>query len=34
MTEARTYPAGVTSWIDVEVDDVEATKDFYAGLLG
>ncbi len=34
MTEARTYPAGVTSWIDVEVDDVEAAKAFYGGLFG
>ncbi len=34
MTEARTYPAGVTSWIDVEVDDVEAAKEFYGGLFG
>ncbi len=34
MTEARTYPAGVTSWIDVEVDDVEAAQEFYGGLFG
>ncbi len=34
MTEARTYPAGVTSWIDVEVDDVEAAQAFYGGLFG
>ncbi len=34
MTEARTYPAGVTSWIDVEVDDVEKAKAFYGGLFG
>ena len=34
MSEARTYPAGVTSWIDVEVDDVEAAKAFYGGLFG
>jgi predicted enzyme related to lactoylglutathione lyase len=34
MTEARTYPNGVTSWIDVEVDDLEAAKTFYGGLFG
>ena len=34
MTQQRTYPAGVTSWIDVEVDDVEAAQSFYGGLLG
>jgi predicted enzyme related to lactoylglutathione lyase len=34
MTQARTYPAGVTSWIDVEVDDVDAAQDFYGGLFG
>ncbi|MET0837208.1 MAG: VOC family protein [Marmoricola sp.] len=34
MTEARTYPTGVTSWIDVEVDHIEAAKDFYGGLFG
>ncbi|UYM06237.1 VOC family protein [Solicola gregarius] len=34
MTEARTYPAGVTSWTDVEVSDVEAAKEFYGGLFG
>ena len=34
MTEARTYPAGVTSWIDLAVDDLEATKAFYGGLFG
>ena len=31
---ARTYPAGVTSWIDVEVDDVESAQDFYGGMFG
>ena len=30
----RTYPAGVTSWIDVEQPDVDAAADFYRGLLG
>ena len=34
MSESRTYPAGVTSWIDVTVDDVEAAKDFYGRLFG
>jgi predicted enzyme related to lactoylglutathione lyase len=34
MTQARTYPSGVTSWVDVESPDMEATKRFYAGLLG
>ena len=30
----RTYPAGVTSWIDVESADLDASADFYRGLLG
>ncbi len=34
MTEPRTYPFGVTSWIDVEVDDVDAAGEFYGGLFG
>ncbi|MBD0322551.1 MAG: VOC family protein [Aldersonia sp.] len=34
MSMQRTYPEGVTSWIDTERDDVEATKAFYGGLLG
>ena len=38
MTEAgkqtRTYPEGVTSWVDIEVDDVEAAQAFYGGLFG
>ena len=33
-TQARTYPAGVTSWVDIEVDDVEAAQAFYGGLFG
>jgi predicted enzyme related to lactoylglutathione lyase len=33
-TEPRTYPAGVTSWVDVEVPDPEAAQAFYAGLFG
>src|SRR5436190_19035259 len=34
MSQARTYPAGVTSWIDVEHTDLEAAMAFYGGLLG
>ena len=34
MTQARTYPEGVTSWIDIEQRDVEAAKAFYAGVFG
>ncbi|MQY28721.1 VOC family protein [Nocardia aurantia] len=34
MAEVRTYPAGVTSWIDVECGDVEAAKTFYGNLFG
>lgn len=34
MTNSRTYPAGVTSWVDVEHRDVEAAKEFYGELLG
>ncbi|MEU7633174.1 VOC family protein [Nocardia sp. NPDC049220] len=32
MTGVRTYPAGVTSWVDVEQNDVAAAKAFYGGL--
>ncbi|MFQ6325935.1 hypothetical protein ACLMAL_07330 [Nocardia sp. CWNU-33] len=34
MTVVRTYPAGVTSWIDVEQHDVEAAQAFYGRLFG
>lgn len=34
MTEARTYPHGVTSWIDTEQPDVAAAATFYSGLFG
>ncbi len=34
MTLQRTYPQGVTSWIDLEQDDVEAATAFYGALLG
>ncbi|MFI0408273.1 VOC family protein [Actinomadura sp. 3N508] len=30
----RTYPAGVTSWIDVEHPDLAAAREFYSGLFG
>ncbi|GAB3885446.1 VOC family protein [Terrabacter terrigena] len=33
MTEQRTYPQGVTSWVDTEQPDVEAATEFYGGLL-
>ncbi len=34
MSQARTYPEGVTSWIDIEQRDVEAAKAFYGGVFG
>lgn len=34
MGEARTYPEGVTSWVDLQVNNVEAAKDFYGRLFG
>jgi predicted enzyme related to lactoylglutathione lyase len=34
MTGVRTYPAGVTSWVDVEQDNVETAKAFYGTLFG
>ncbi|MBM7807539.1 putative enzyme related to lactoylglutathione lyase [Geodermatophilus bullaregiensis] len=34
MTEVRTYPHGVTCWIDTEQPDPAAAADFYAGLFG
>lgn len=34
MAERRTYPEGVTSWIDVEAPDVEAARRFYGELFG
>jgi uncharacterized protein len=34
MSQARTYPEGVTSWIDIERPDVEAAQAFYGGLFG
>jgi uncharacterized protein len=34
MSEERTYPEGVTSWIDIEHPDIEAAQAFYRGLFG
>jgi predicted enzyme related to lactoylglutathione lyase len=34
MGQLRTYPHGVTSWIDTEQPDIEAGRVFYAGLFG
>jgi uncharacterized protein len=34
MGALRTYPHGVTSWIDTEQPDLEAARVFYAGLFG
>lgn len=32
MTEPRTYPQGVPSWIDTVAEDLDEAKRFYAGL--
>jgi uncharacterized protein len=34
MAQHRTYPHGVTCWIDTEQPDVDAAAAFYAGLFG
>ena len=34
MTDVRSYPAGVTCWIDTEQPDVDAARHFYASLFG
>ena len=34
MTDERSYPAGVTCWIDTEQPDVDAARHFYANLFG
>jgi predicted enzyme related to lactoylglutathione lyase len=34
MTQQRTYPHGVTSWIDCVVPDVDAASRFYSALFG
>jgi len=30
MSDERSYPAGVTCWVDTEQPDVDAARDFYA----
>jgi predicted enzyme related to lactoylglutathione lyase len=32
MTEPRTYPHGVPSWVDTIAHDLDEAKRFYAGL--
>jgi predicted enzyme related to lactoylglutathione lyase len=34
MSDERSYPAGVTCWVDTEQPDVGAARHFYAGLFG
>jgi hypothetical protein len=34
VTKARTYPHGVTCWVDTEQADVEAASGFYAAVFG
>jgi uncharacterized protein len=34
MAEPRTYPHGVTCWIDTEQPDLQAASRFYSGLFG
>ena len=34
MNEPRTYPEGVTCWVDVEAADVEEAARFYGALFG
>lgn len=34
MTETRTYPEGVPSWIDIEQPDLTAAEEFYGGVFG
>lgn len=34
MTEQRTYPEGVTSWVDIDQGDVDAAMAFYGALFG
>ncbi len=33
-TVARTYPAGVSCWLDLETPDAQQAADFYGGLFG
>ena len=30
----RTYPEGVTCWVDLEADDVDEATGFYGALFG
>jgi uncharacterized protein len=34
MTKLRSYPAGVTSWVDIAHADVEGASAFYGGIFG
>ncbi|MBB2986111.1 VOC family protein [Terracoccus luteus] len=34
MSEPRTYPTGVPSWVDLDAGDVDAATAFYGGLFG
>lgn len=34
MTQQRSYPPGVTCWVDTEQADLEAASEFYTGLFG
>lgn len=34
MTESRTYPQGVPSWVDTVAQDLDEAKRFYSGLFG
>jgi predicted enzyme related to lactoylglutathione lyase len=34
MTDERSYPAGVPCWVDTDQPNVDAARDFYAGLFG
>jgi uncharacterized protein len=34
MTDERSYPAGVPCWVDTDQPDVDAARDFYAGVFG
>jgi len=34
MTQQRTYPQGVTSWVDIEQRDVDGALAFYGAVLG
>lgn len=34
MSAPRTYPPGVTSWVDLDVPDLDTARSFYGGLFG